>query len=177
MNYRFCLENRLDRQPLIEELRRFLDLVLRATRLRLRYRIQQLDPPADAIEPVEVLVTLAGPDQPLLLERGGALLAALEHLAIRWLRLNPRLCDHLRIDAADYRHLRVEELRLAAQVAAEQVRQTGQPFRFQPMSARERRIVHLAAARVPGVRTVSEGTGDRRQVVVYPAPERPTSPP
>jgi spoIIIJ-associated protein len=54
-------------------------------------------------------------------------------------------------------------------VAAQRVRETNQPFRFNPMSSRERRIVHLELNGAPGVRTVSEGAGDRRQLVIYPA--------
>src|SRR5579875_1067376 len=141
MSHRFSQGDRLDRAAVAAELERFLKLVLRTTGLRLRFQIRQMDPPPDAVEPVEVL-------------------AALEHLAVRWLRLEPRFCDHLRLDAAAYRTLRVEELRQAAQTAAERVRQTRQPFRFQPMPARERRIIHLAAQSVAGVRTVSEGEGD-----------------
>jgi len=54
-------------------------------------------------------------------------------------------------------------------VAAQRVRETGQPHRFNPMSSRERRIIHLELNGAPGVRTMSEGTGDRRQLVIYPA--------
>jgi predicted RNA-binding protein Jag len=37
------------------------------------------------------------------------------------------------------------------------------------MSARERRILHLVLKEESGVRTGSEGAGEDRQVVVYPA--------
>jgi spoIIIJ-associated protein len=48
------------------------------------------------------------------------------------------------------------------------VRETGQVFRFNPMSPRERRLIHLELSGAQGVRTMSEGVGDRRQLVVYP---------
>ena len=54
-------------------------------------------------------------------------------------------------------------------VAAERVRETHEPFRFNPMAARERRIIHLVLKDQPGIRTTSEGNGEMRQVVVFPA--------
>ena len=65
--------------------------------------------------------------------------------------------------------MRIEELKLSARVAAERVRETHAPFRFNAMSARERRILHLVLKEEAGVRTESEGAGEERQVVVYPA--------
>jgi spoIIIJ-associated protein len=91
---------------------------------------------------------------------------------LRWIRLDPQLFDRVRFDAGGYRGMRIEELRLSAHVAAERVRETKAPFRFNPMSARERRIVHLALQEEAGVRTASEGDGEERQVVVYPAAAR-----
>ena len=57
---------------------------------------------------------------------------------------------------------------MAARTAAEQVRRTGEPYRFGPMSSRERRIVHLALREEKDLRTESDGEGGRRSVVVYP---------
>jgi spoIIIJ-associated protein len=67
----------------------------------------------------------------------------------------------------NHRAMRLEELRMAAGVAAEKVRKTGAPYRFAPMSSRERRIVHLALRDQTDLRTESEGEGLRRCVVVY----------
>ena len=122
-----------------------------------------------AAEEKDVLVAFSGADQELLLEHNAELLLALEHIAHRWLRLDPRMHDRVRFDCGDYRATRLEELKLSARVAAQRVRETGQPFRFNPMSSRERRIVHLELNGAPGVRTMSEGAGDRRQLVIYPA--------
>jgi spoIIIJ-associated protein len=71
--------------------------------------------------------------------------------------------------------LRFDELRMTARVAAERVQTSKQPFRLNPMSSRERRIVHLALKEMPGVRTESVGMGEERQVVIHPADSKPTS--
>jgi len=157
-----------DRDAAVAALRRFLDLTLKSAHFDLRYNIR-IEPPRPGIEEPEILVDFSGPDRDLLLERNAELLLALEYIAVRWTRLDPKTYDHIRFDAADFRAMRLEELKLSAQVAAERVRESHQPFRFNPMSSRERRVIHLALKDIPGVRTSSEGMGDRRQVVIYPA--------
>jgi spoIIIJ-associated protein len=138
--------------------------------LRLKYRIT-VDPPLPEErdwERPEVVVELSGPDSSLLLERGGELLRAIEFLALEMLRLPGNEHEKVCFDCMNHRGLRLEELRLAAGVAAERVRKTGAPYEFAPMSSRERRIVHLALRDQGELRTQSEGEGLRRYVVVYP---------
>jgi spoIIIJ-associated protein len=158
-------EPKLDATRATEEIKRFADLAIREMGLALEYEISQ---PAGS-EQTEIVIAFRGEDEALLLERNAELLLALEHIAHRWLRLDPRMHDRVRFDCGEYRATRLEELKLSARVAAQRVRETGQPFHFNPMSSRERRIVHLELSGAPGVRTVSEGAGDRRQLVVYPA--------
>ena len=160
-------EARLDRKRAVEELKRFLDIAVREMGLEIEYEIQTASDAAP--EEAEVAVAFRGADQDFLLERNAELLLALEHVAHRWLRLDPRLHDRVRFDCGDYRAVRLEELKLSARVAAQRVRETGQAFRFNPMSSRERRIIHLELNGAAGVRTVSEGVGDHRQLVIYPA--------
>jgi len=162
-------EARLDRPRATEELKRFLDLIRSEAHLEIEYEIRPRAEGEDPSQTPELAVVLSGPDQDLLLERHAELLLALEHLAHRWLRLEPRLHDQVRFDCGDYRSTRIEELKLSARVAAQRVRETGQPFPFQPMSSRERRLIHLELTGAPGVRTESEGWGDRRHLVIYPA--------
>jgi spoIIIJ-associated protein len=156
---------RLDRGRAAHELKRFVDLVVREMGLAVEYEIVSTDagPEGEAL-----VIAFRGADEELLLAANAELLLALEHLAHRWLRLDPRLHDRVRFDCGDYRSTRLEELKLSARVAAQRVRETGQEFRFNPMSSRERRIVHLELNGAAGVRTTSEGSGDRRQLVIYP---------
>ncbi|HTX14659.1 MAG TPA: R3H domain-containing nucleic acid-binding protein [Candidatus Baltobacteraceae bacterium] len=156
----------LDREGVAAGLKRFIDLVVREMRLEIEYEIVFTDGGPDGNG---LVAAFRGPDQDFLLERNAELLLALEHVAHRWLKLNPQLHDRVRFDCGDYRATRLEELKLSARVAAQRVRETGQEFRFNPMSSRERRIVHLELNGAPGVRTMSEGSGDRRQLVIYPS--------
>lgn len=148
----------------------FLQAVVTHGGLRLKYRIV-VDPPLPENrdwEKPEILVDFSGPDSPLLLDRGGELLRALELLALEILRLPSGEHEKVCFDCQNRRSMRIQELRAAATVAAEKVRKTGAPYKFSPMSSRERRIVHLALRDEADLRTESEGEGANRCLVVYP---------
>ncbi len=147
--------------------------------LRLKYRIT-VDPPLPEErdwERPDILVEFSGPDSALLLERGAELLRAIELLAIEMLRLPGNEHEKVCFDCMNHRSMRLEELRLASDVAAQRVRKTGTPYEFAPMSSRERRIVHLALRNHADLRTQSEGMGLRRYVVVYPQNYKPAGKP
>jgi spoIIIJ-associated protein len=147
----------------------FLKAILGDSGLHLKFEIHDAEPAQDDFETPDVEVKFSGQDVDLLLTNKAELLLALEHVTMEMLRMPSE--DHSRIafDANDYRLLRIEELRLSATTAAEKVKRTGVPFRFNPMNSRERRVIHLALRNEPEVRSESIGTGPTRQVVVYPA--------
>jgi len=58
---------------------------------------------------------------------------------------------------------------MSASAAAEKVKHSGVPFRFNPMNSRERRVIHLALRNETTLRSESGGQGPTRHVVVYPA--------
>jgi spoIIIJ-associated protein len=145
---------------------------------RLRYKIT-VDPVVGADrewERPEILVELSGADSPLALENGGELLRAFEHIALEMLRLAPDEHEKISFDCQNFRSARLQELRLAADVAAQRVRETGQPYAFAPMSSRERRILHLALRDCTELRTESAGEAAERHVVVYPKDYKGTPP-
>ena len=172
MAHRFISDGRLDREPLAEELRRFLKLLLGHMRLDVSFDVATRESVPGDVESPEVVVTFRGRDQELVLERSAELLKALEYIVLRGLHLDPHFYDHVRFDCGDYVAMHIEELKLSAKVAADQVLASHLPFTFNPMSPRERRIIHLALKDTPGIRTASEGVGDHRQVVVYLADKR-----
>jgi spoIIIJ-associated protein len=151
-------------------LKSYLDTILRAGHFHLTYQIAAQEGAAGSNG--EIVVQFDGPDRDLLLERNGELLQALEHIAVRWLRLDREFHDRVRLDCGTYHADRLAELQLSAKVAAQRVRETRSPFRFNPMSSADRRIIHLALQGAAGVRTTSEGAGDRRHVVILPVNQR-----
>ena len=161
-------DGKLDRAAVQAGLQNCLDTMIRLGQFDLRFRISLPEVAAAEIDSPEVLVEFDGTDRELLLEHGAELLKALEYVAVRWLRLDPKMHDRVRFDCGHYRADRLLELKVSAQVAADRVRETHQPFRFNAMSARERRIVHLVLQGQPGIRTASEGVGEDRQLVVFP---------
>jgi spoIIIJ-associated protein len=163
-------DGRLDRQAAAAALRHFLEEIVRVSGLDLKVNVQLAESSApNASSDAEVTADLDGRDKEILLERNGEVLKAIEHLAFRALRLEPIHHEKIHLDSGGYRALRFEELRMTARVAAERVQASHQPFRLNPMSSRERRIVHLALKEMPGVRTESVGMGEERQVVIHPA--------
>jgi spoIIIJ-associated protein len=148
----------------------FVKMLIATGGLRLKYRITAgagaADP--DGLERREIYVEMAGPDAPLLTQRGGEVLRALEHLAARMLRLEQEDHDRISFDANGFKAIRARELRLAAETAAERVRQSGRPYSFAAMNSRERRMLHLALREFTDLRTESSGEGRDRFVVLYP---------
>ncbi len=163
-------DGKLDRQAAAEALRHFLENMVRVSGLELKVRVHPVAAEGDGSgNGAEVLADLDGRDKEILLERGAEVLKAFEHLALRALRLEPIYHEKIHVDCGGYRAMRFEELRLSARIAAERVQTSRQPFRLNPMSSRERRIVHLALKGMTGVRTESVGAGEDRQVVIHPA--------
>jgi len=163
----------MDKVAAANRINEFLQAVVGQGGLHLKYRIV-VDPPVlSEWEKPEIFVDFSGPDSTLLLDRGGELLRALELLAFEILRLPSGEHEKLAFDCKNQRSLRLQELRMAASVAAEKVRQTGTPFHFAPMSSRERRMVHLALRDEADLRTESDGEGRDRCVVLYPADYKP----
>ena len=175
MAQELILDGKLDRQAAAEALRHFLENMVRVSGLELKVNVRPVSAEGEGSgSDAEVLADLDGKDKEILLERGAEVLKAFEHLAFRALRLEPAYHEKIHIDCGGYRALRFEELRMTARVAAERVQTSRQPFRLNPMSSRERRIVHLALKDMEGVRTESVGMGEERQVVIHPADDKPS---
>lgn len=114
---------------------------------------------------------LAGPDKARAIGRDGQVLDAIQHLAVSAAANNGLTGKRIIVDIDHYRQRRDEWLREEAQSMAAEAIESGEPLDCEPMSARERRLVHLAVADIEGVTTESHGTGDERFVRLIPTPQ------
>ena len=114
-----------------------------------------------------MFASFSGGDLGLLIGRRGATIDAVQYLvnAMVYRRFGED-AKHVVVDAARYRERRRATLEELAAQAATRVRSSGDSFELEPMSAPERKIVHVRLQDEPGVETESEGVEPHRYVVV-----------
>jgi spoIIIJ-associated protein len=115
-----------------------------------------------------MVATLTGPDLGLVIGKHGQTIDAIQYLAnaILWRGAEDR--KSVVVDAAGYRDRRRASLEQLADRAAGEARAAGRAVDLEPMSAVERKIVHLHLQEREEVETTSEGTEPNRYVVVSP---------
>jgi spoIIIJ-associated protein len=117
-----------------------------------------------------VTVTCSGADVAILIGRHGQTIDAVQYLlnAISHRSYGEERKEVI-VDAAGYRERRRATLESLAVRTAQQVRTNGERVELDPMTAVERKVVHLKLKEFDGVQTASEGTEPNRYVVVLPA--------
>lgn len=116
-----------------------------------------------------ILINLSGVDRSYLLSNSASVLNSLEYLINRIFRGGKDESSGIILDSDGYRQHREAELTLLAQMASKKVISLRKPLGLQPMSPRERRIVHLALAEIDGVHTKSSGEGENRCITIFPS--------
>jgi spoIIIJ-associated protein len=117
-----------------------------------------------------ITLEIQGRDAGLIIGRQGVTLDALQYLVNRMVVHGPEDATRkpIAIDAEGYRGRRAESLIELAHRLADKVRKTGRPVAAQPMSAADRRVMHLALADASDVTTRSEGEGSERHLMIVP---------
>jgi len=113
-----------------------------------------------------VRINLSGEEAEILVRHRGEPIKALQHVVdMAYART---LGDEKRVfvDALEYRKGKDIELRRTAKFLAEKVKQTGLDQQMGPLNPYERRLVHMAAAEVPGVATESVGDAFSKTVLI-----------
>jgi spoIIIJ-associated protein len=116
-----------------------------------------------------VTVSCVGPDLGMLIGRHGQTIDAVQYLAnaVMW-RHHAEDRKEVVVDAAGYRSRRRASLEALAVRSAERALSDHEPVELEPMTAVERKVVHLRLKEFDGVETSSEGTEPNRFVVVHP---------
>ncbi len=118
--------------------------------------------------PTDIRIEVTGNDASRLIGKKGQTLAAMQFLTNRVINRPTKRRRHTLIDPDGYRMKRESALSSMAQRPGKQAVEEGKIITFEPMSAQDRRIVHLALAKFPGVVTKSEGKGATRRVQIIP---------
>ena len=102
----------------------------------------------------------------LLIGKHGQTLDAIERLLNCIVNKASLVKKRIFVDTEGYRERREERLIEIAHQMAEQVKYTHREIALAPMSARDRRIIHVALKEDGRVSTYSQGEGDMRRVVI-----------
>lgn len=103
-----------------------------------------------------------------LIGRRGATLEAIQELLRCVLQRKFERRSRVTVDVEGYRARRLERLLEKADEAIEEVHDTGDPVRLEPMDAFERKAVHRRVADADGVTSRSQGREPGRRVVIEP---------
>ncbi len=102
----------------------------------------------------------------LLIGKEGQTLAAIEYLTTRIISKKLGTSVRVQIEVGDYRSRQDQRLHEFALTLAERVIESGKSASTRPLSAYQRRIVHLALQEMPDVQTRSIGDGSMKRVVL-----------
>jgi spoIIIJ-associated protein len=116
----------------------------------------------------EIRLEIEGPDAGRIIGKRGAVLEAIQYLTSRVAHRPGELRKHVAVDAEGYRARHEDQLAEMARSLGERVAAEGKIITFDPMNARDRRIVHMALKDVKDVRTESNGEGPDRRVQIIP---------
>jgi spoIIIJ-associated protein len=121
----------------------------------------------------DVILEIQGDDAAIAIGKKGMTLDAMQLLCNRVARRDPTSGrSSIVLDAEGYRARREQSLESMARRLGAQAVKEGTVITLDPLSARDRRVVHMALARFPGVTTRSEGEGLERRLQIIPMPER-----
>jgi spoIIIJ-associated protein len=131
--------------------------------------VPRAKPSVEAIESAApIAFDIKGDGLGILIGRRGQTLSCLQYIVRLIVACRTEAWVPIIIDVEGYKERHYEGLRALAWRMAEQVRVKGVSFTLEPMSAYERRIIHLTLADHPDVITQSVGNGEARRVVILP---------
>ena len=113
-------------------------------------------------------ITLKTDDPALLIGYHGNTLSGLQMFLGQHLHKQFDEWINITVDVNDYRQRREQSLKTLADSTVEQVLGAKQAYILPPMTAAERRVIHMYLAEHPQVTTASSGEGRDRSVIISP---------
>jgi spoIIIJ-associated protein len=143
-----------------EELREFLQRAVQLMGLAASVEVSE--------SPDAVSAEIGGDDLGLLIGRHGQTIDTLQYLAGIVVNRRHRTRRQVIVDAEGYRQRRASSLHQLAERVAQRVARERTPITLKPMTAAERKLIHVYLKDNPRVETVSEGQEPHRAVVISP---------
>lgn len=143
-----------------------IDDILRILGIDAEISIREPLTPGDGRGSALAVIDIKGENLGVLIGRRGETLLALQFLVNLALARKYPGRGGVTVDIEHYRHRNEERIVEMARRMGDRVRQTGTPITLEPMSAAERRIVHLQFVDDPELETHSIGDGENRKVVI-----------
>ncbi|MBN1295956.1 KH domain-containing protein [bacterium] len=116
-----------------------------------------------------VHLEILGAEPGLVIGHRGQNLDALQHLVNRMVNKDSDNLVPITVDADNYRIRRHQQLERMVKTVSRDVLDTGKAVITDPMTPSERRLFHIAANRIRGIRTTSFGSGFFQPIKVFPA--------
>ncbi len=152
--------------PAVEFAAETVDDLLRILDIPSELSIREPLTAGDGLGSTLAVIDIKGEDLGLLIGRRGDTLLSLQYLVNLMVGRKFPGQGGVTIDVEHYRHRNEERIISLAKRMADRVRETGSPITLEPMSASERRLVHMTFADDPALETNSIGDGDNRKVVI-----------
>lgn len=114
------------------------------------------------------IIDISGEDLGVLIGPRGETLDSLQYLSRLMVSHKLHRRANFVVDVEGFRQRREQALTRLAERMADKVRQRGEPIGLEPMSAYERRIVHMTLRDATDVYTESTGEGRQRRVRIIP---------
>jgi spoIIIJ-associated protein len=131
--------------------------------------LDAMDLPGDlriSVQEAHAEVEVIGLEEGVLIGRRGQTLDAVQELVRTAMQRRFERRSRVLVDVDGYRARRLEKLLERADEAVEEVLETGEPQRLEPMDAIERRLVHQRVAETAGVVSTSHGREPSRRIVI-----------
>lgn len=120
--------------------------------------------------PESIKLEIRGEELAPIIGKNGATLDSLQYLMTTIVSRRSGRRVRVQVEAAAYRERQAQRIENMARHAADEAMREAHEITLPPMSAAERRLIHMAIQDCDGVTSFSRGEGKERFVVIVPAP-------